>query len=217
MPISKETNLTAIRPLTETTNTQKNLKQLQQKSMKNSAASLTKKTASLPISWKKLDDWQFLHMRMLQKPSDFPQVSDTLQKRRKLTRTWHSLPKLLNRSTKRDLNSRSSEVMQKDLTITAEGVLIFEEKSSSLIQEVDLDNCQTNNIFLGEATQTRNSTTTSNDCNHHHRNNNEVPKHLPHLETATTRYQRMGYYQGNGSNPSANIGSPRPTTLGHWR
>ncbi|KAG0747541.1 hypothetical protein G6F57_000839 [Rhizopus arrhizus] len=66
----------------------------------------------------------------------------------------------------------------------------------SLLREVDLDNCQTNNIFLGEATQTRNSTTTSNDCNHHHRNNNEVPKHLPHLETATTRYQRMGYYQG---------------------
>ena len=152
----------------------------------------------------------------LQKPSDLPQVSDTLQKRRKLTRTWHSLPKLLNRSTKRDLNSRSSEVMQKDLTITAE-VLIFEENFSPLIQEVDLDNCQTNNIFLGEATQTRNSTTTSNDCNHHHRNNNEVPKHLPHLETATTRYQRMGYYQGNGSNPSANIGSPWPTTLGHWR
>jgi hypothetical protein len=197
MPISKETTLTAIRPLTETTNTQKNLKQLQQKSMKNSAASLTKKTASLPISWKKLDDWQFLHMRMqnlsirkqrssLQKPSDFPQVSDTLQKRRKLTRTWHSLPKLLNRSTKRDLNSRSSEVMQKDLTITAEGVLIFEEKSSPLIQEVDLDNCQTNNIFLGEATQTRNSTTTSNDCNHHHRNNNEVPKHLPILFSNTS-------------------------------
>ncbi|KAG1148368.1 hypothetical protein G6F37_007746 [Rhizopus arrhizus] len=71
--------------------------------------------------------------------------------------------------------------MQKNLTITAEGVLIFEEKSFPLIQEVDLNNCQTNNIFLGEATQTRNSTTTSNDCNHHHRNNNEVPKHLPIL------------------------------------
>src|SRR6478735_1322652 len=146
MPTSRERILTAIKssPITiDTPTNSEQQEQLQQRYFKNYKVSSVTKTASSQTSWKKLDDWQFLHMqmqnlsikkqrRLQQKPCISQPVSDTLGKKKKQKRYWHSLPKLSNKFIKHASNNHFSEAMLEDPPIITEEDLILEGNISTL-------------------------------------------------------------------------------------
>ncbi|KAG1039332.1 hypothetical protein G6F43_012532 [Rhizopus delemar] len=122
--------------------------------------------------------------KLQQKPYTSQPVSAILEKKKKPTKPWHSLPRLSNRFTKHALNNHYSETMLEDTSTITEEDSILEERTSTLEdnQEVVLDNSTVSNLFLGEAITTpspNRTSTTHNDNYNNHLNNNKQAVDFP--------------------------------------